>query len=109
MTKTSKMAIVVMACVIGMAGAARAVQGMISQKGKTFTPGDITQPVGSSVRIDNDDGIPHNLVVTAPDGTKQNHGLQMPGNHVDVSLPRAGEYMVNCGIHPKMKLTISAK
>lgn len=95
--------------VCAAAGLAQAVQTSVSQKGKTFTPDDLALAVGETVRIENDDAIPHNVQFTAPDGQKQNLGLQMPGERADVVLAKAGDYMIYCGIHPKMKLTAHAR
>ena len=92
-----------------IAGGAWAVQESISQKGKMFTPDELSREVGGLVRINNDDSIPHNIQVTNPDGENKNFGLQMPGNHADVAIEKPGDYMVRCGIHPKMKLVLHAR
>jgi cytochrome c peroxidase len=96
-------------CGVGMIGAAaHAVQNIVSQKGKMFSPEDLTGAAGGIVQIDNDDNIPHNTQVTGPDGESKNFGLQMPGEHVAIAIEKPGDYMVRCGIHPKMKLVIHA-
>jgi plastocyanin len=95
-------------CVFAAAGAAQAVQSMVTQKGKVFSPDELTLAVGDTVHIDNDDNIPHNVLVTAPGGVSKNFGVQNPGDHADIIIDTAGEYTVRCGIHPKMKLVIQA-
>lgn len=94
---------------VGMlAAVAHSAQNIISQKGKVYSPDEITLAVGGTVRIDNDDNIPHNAHVTRPGGEASNLGLQSPGQHVDIILEKPGDYTVRCGIHPKMKLVIRA-
>ncbi len=96
-------------CGLIIAGGAYATASLVSQKGKTFTPEELTQQRGSSIRIDNDDAVPHNIQVTTPDGENRNMGMQKPGEFANVSLDKVGDYMVRCGIHPKMKLVIRAQ
>ena len=45
MTRSMKIRLMLL-CGIGMATAAHAVQSLVSQKGKTFSPDEITQAVG---------------------------------------------------------------
>ena len=33
-------------------------------------------------------------------------GAQEPGETVQIAFPQAGSYLVFCGIHPKMELTV---
>lgn len=91
-----------------LAGAAWAAGPSVSQAGKTFSPGEIAAGLGQSVRIVNDDIVPHNVQITGPDGETRNLGLQMPGDRADVAIDTLGDFMVHCGIHPKMKLVIHA-
>ena len=81
---------------------------MVTQKGKVFSPDELTLAVGDTVHIDNDDNIAHNVLVGAPDGVSKNLGVQNPGDHADIIIDKAGEYTIRCGIHPKMKLVIQA-
>ena len=96
-------------CGLLVAGGAWAVGESVSQKGKIFAPDEMSRTVGETVHIDNDDGVPHNIHVTAPDGDGRNLGLQMPGSHTAISIEKVGDYMVRCGIHPKMKLVVHAR
>lgn len=95
-----------LACIL--AGAAVAAQGVISQKGKAFAPDAVDAAAGSAIQIENDDDVAHNITVTGPDGVSRNMGVQKPGVPVTVSLEKAGDYWVRCGIHPKMKLVVHA-
>jgi plastocyanin len=92
-------------CGMVAAGAAFA-QNVVSQKDKMFDPDEGTLPVGSSLHIDNDDQVTHNIQVRSPDGNNENLGVQKPGESVDLHFGNVGDYLVYCGIHPKMKLTV---
>ena len=81
---------------------------IISRVGKVFSPDEVNWPVGATIRIDNDDTVPHTLRVTALDGQKQDFGLQMPGVATDITLDKLGDYMARRNIHPNMKLLIHA-
>src|SRR5689334_12386437 len=85
-----------------VAGAALATGTAVSQKGKSFSPDDVSEAAGHMLRIDNDDDVTHNITVILPDGTQRNLGVQKPGEAVEVALEKPGEVMVRCGIHPKM-------
>ncbi len=102
-------AVAIALCGLGTAGAAYATGNVVRQKGKIFAPDELTQAVGSMLRIENDDTIPHNVMVTAPNGENRNMGMQKPGDHADIALEKLGEYQVRCGIHPKMKLVIQVR
>ena len=104
--KTLTYAILALLCAAVAAGGARAVQSAVGQKGKNFAPEELSRAKGDLVRIDNDDSIPHNVMVTPPGGDRKNMGLQMPGDHAEIPLDQVGDYMIVCGIHPKMKLVV---
>ncbi len=37
---------------------------IISQIGKIFSPGEVSMPLGATMRVDNDDNVPHSLILT---------------------------------------------
>lgn len=86
---------------------AEAVQ--VTQKDKTFAPDTISASVGTVVHVANDDSVVHNVLITSPDSSVHNTGMQKVGEGLDVVLDKAGDYQFRCGIHPKMKLTITAR
>ena len=97
------------ACIVCFAaGAAFAAEDLVSQKGKTFAPDELSEAAGMTLRITNDDDVSHNIIVTAPGGSPKNLGVQKPGDSVSVPLDQTGDYMIRCGIHPKMKLAVHA-
>lgn len=104
--KPVKHVAIAIVCAAALMGGARAVETMVGQKGKIFTPDEISRAKGETLRIANDDSIPHNVQFVSPSGDKKNLGLQMPGDHADVAVDQIGDYQVVCGIHPKMKLVV---
>ncbi|WP_420403844.1 cupredoxin domain-containing protein [Nisaea sp.] len=77
----------------------------ISQKGRHFTPGEVTVKKGDMVRFVNDDFYGHN-VYSETAGASFDIGLQAPGEERDVVLEKLGIVDVRCRIHPRMRLKI---
>jgi len=102
---TRKHLITTAALLFGAAGMA-AEPVTVSQKGLSFAPAEMTIAKGQSVEFVNDDTTAHNIMVTG-DGVSFNGGLQPAGGHVKYTFTKSGTYAVGCGIHPKMKLTIT--
>ena len=102
---TRKHLITIAALLFGAAGMA-AEPATVSQKGLSFTPAEMTIAKGQSVEFVNYDTTAHNIMVTG-DGVSFNGGLQPAGGHVKYTFTKSGTYAVACGIHPKMKLTIT--
>jgi plastocyanin len=53
----------------------------------------------------NDDTVSHNIISTSK-GNEFNLGSQPPGTSTDVTFKEAGDVLVLCAIHPRMKLTV---
>jgi plastocyanin len=80
---------------------------LVSQKGKRFAPDAVRLHPGEHVTIVNDDGsLVHDAYIDAPDLTFDS-GEMKPGARAVITFPKAGEFVVLCGIHPKMKLVVS--
>jgi cytochrome c peroxidase len=79
---------------------------VVTQKGLAFSPNELTLTKGQSVDFVNDDTTSHNIMIMG-EGVEFNGGLQPPGGHVKYIFTKAGTYTAGCGIHPKMKLTIT--
>ena len=79
---------------------------LVSQKGRQFQPGAISLHPGEHVTIVNDDGdLIHHAYIDAPDLTYDS-GDQEPGGKAVITFPKDGDFLVLCGIHPKMKLAV---
>lgn len=85
-----------------------AADHIISQKGKQFNPGEIMIKAGESVTFKNDDDTSHNVFSTG-ENSKFNLGIQKPGAETKQSFAAAGETIIRCAIHPKMKLKVIVK
>jgi plastocyanin len=96
-----------------LAGAATAglaaMQIAISQKGREFTPGEITISRGEAIQILNDDGdLLHHAYVES-NRFSFDSGDQQPGTRTKITFTEAGDFNVLCAIHPKMKLVVHVK
>lgn len=80
----------------------------VSQKGLAFSPNDLSVEKAQTVEFVNDDNTAHNVIVTG-DGVSFNGGLQAPGAHLKYTFAKPGTYAITCGIHPKMKLSVTVK
>jgi plastocyanin len=78
----------------------------VSQKGLVFTPSELSLAKGQAVEFVNDDATAHNILISG-DGVTFNGGLQPAGGKVKYVFTKSGTYAVGCGIHPKMKLSIT--
>lgn len=95
-------------CLGGMAALAADSIG-VSQKGRAFSPARIEAKNGQTVVFHNDDTVPHNIAVRTPGGKTENGGTQRPGQDYTLILTEAGDYQINCIIHPKMVMAIEVK
>lgn len=78
----------------------------VSQKGRAFQPSALVIRAGETVQIVNDDGdLLHHAYVDSP-GFSFDSGDQEPGGKAEIVFPTGGTFLVMCGIHPKMKLTV---
>jgi len=80
----------------------------VSQQGLQFSVSELAVAKGQTVIFKNDDRTPHNITVSG-EGVNLNSGLQQPGVEFKVPFAKSGTYKVSCGIHPKMKLTITVQ
>jgi plastocyanin len=80
----------------------------VTQKGLQFSVAELSVDKGQVVAFVNDDRTAHNITVTG-EGLNLNGGLQQPGADFKVPFAKPGTYQVSCGIHPKMKMTVTVK
>lgn len=81
----------------------------VSQRDREFNPGQLTIQRGDRVRIVNDDGDLTHHAYIASDLFKFDSGDQAPGRDVNITFSVPGTFNVLCGIHPKMRLTVTVK
>lgn len=90
-------------------GAAQADTIVVTQRGRLFSPTAIEIKVGDTVRLVNDDaGLLHHAFLEAV-SFSFDIGEQNAGQSNEVVFPIAGVFDVFCGIHPKMKLTVTVR
>jgi cytochrome c peroxidase len=77
----------------------------VSQHDKQFTPTHAAIRRGERLWILNNDTRTHNVRVFDPK-LDFDSGAQEPGETVEIAFPKAGSYLVFCGIHPKMEITV---
>jgi plastocyanin len=99
-------------CLITLAVLASGVRAAapvtVTQKGLQFSVEDLSISKGQVVVFVNDDRTAHNITVSG-EGVSLNGGLQQPGAEFKVPFVKPGTYQVTCGIHPKMKLSVTVK
>jgi plastocyanin len=83
-----------------------AAQYSVSQKGRAFTPLDVTLKRGDAVIIINDDADLRHHAYIDSDKFSFDSGDQEPGSKTSIVFPAAGTFEVLCAIHPKMKLSV---
>jgi cytochrome c peroxidase len=98
----------VAAAVVASVAVSAAAPITVSQQGLQFSVGDLAVAKGQMVVFKNDDRTAHNITVNGA-GVNLNSGLQQPGVEFKVPFAKPGTYQVSCGIHPKMKLTVTVQ
>lgn len=95
---------------LAIAGASLAAlpspEHFVSQKERQFQPGALTVHPGEHITIVNDDAdLLHHAYIDASD-LSFDSGDQAPGAKAVITFPKEGDFLVLCGIHPKMKLAV---
>lgn len=86
-----------------------ASQFLVSQKGRQFSPEDLTIKSGDTVTIVNDDGDLRHHAYIDSEKFSFDSGDQEPGSKTRITFPVEGTFDVLCAIHPKMKLVVHVK
>jgi cytochrome c peroxidase len=82
----------------------------VTQAGMKFSVKDLQVSKGQTVVFLYDDTTSHNITVTGDgNGVSVNGGMQPPGEKFEMPFVKPGTYLVSCGIHPKMHMTIVVK
>lgn len=102
-------AIYIGAFAAGAITALAAAQIAISQKGREFSPAEISISRGESIQIMNDDGdLLHHAYIESSRFSFDS-GDQQPGSKTKITFTETGNFNVLCAIHPKMKLVVHVK
>lgn len=96
---------------IAMAGASlvsAATVHLIVQRGRAFAVKSITIAAGDTLHFGNEDSFIHQIFVDSPN-LQFDSPEQLPGQFIDVTFAKPGEYTVLCHIHPLMRLSVTVK
>lgn len=74
-----------------------------------FESWSFTPHPNDTIDIINHSDISHSIYVTYPDGTVENLGVQVPGETVSWTVPAAGNYLLQCWIHPVIRSSLVVK
>jgi plastocyanin len=81
----------------------------VTQKGQRFNPNTLSIQHGQAVAIINDDGeLIHHAYVDSKSFSFDS-GDQEPGTTTNIVFSVPGDFVVLCGIHPKMRLDVTVK
>jgi len=80
----------------------------VSQKDRTYSPGDITINAGDTLKIVNDDIFLHQAYVESDEMDFDSDSME-EGESVSVTFDKAGTFALKCKIHPKMSMDITVK
>lgn len=79
---------------------------VIVQQGIAFKPGTAQVKVGGQILFRNEDPFGHNVYSPSKGGVFD-IGLQAPDSVTAVTFREAGDYIVQCRIHPKMRAVVT--
>jgi cytochrome c peroxidase len=80
----------------------------VTQSEKNFHPTHVALKAGERLWLLNNDTRTHNVRVF-DDALDFDSGAQEPGETVEIAFPEPGSYLLFCGIHPKMELTVDVE
>src|ERR1700744_1440891 len=100
-----KLIAVIPVVLAGLSVGALAANMTITQKGRVFSSENVIIKKGDMLTFVNDDSVPHNILSTSK-GNEFNLGSQPPGASTDVTFKEAGDVLVICAVHPRMKMTV---
>ncbi|WP_017932207.1 cupredoxin domain-containing protein [Robiginitomaculum antarcticum] len=81
---------------------------IISQKNRSYAPGQITINKGDTLKIVNDDIFLHHTYIDSGGMSYDSGGMEQ-GEIRNITFDEAGNYLIKCDIHPKMKLDVTVQ
>jgi plastocyanin len=79
---------------------------VVLQKGQHYHPGDLFVRRGDTlILVNGDENAVHHAFIDAAQFAFD-AGDQEPGKQATLVVREAGDFIIQCGVHPKMKLTL---
>ena len=85
-----------------------ATEYVVDQKNKTFMPGTLHVKVGDTITFKNSDPFSHNAY-TDDEANEFDVGMQATGAETSMKVKHAGEFNIECAIHPNMLIKVKAE
>ena len=82
------------------------VAGIVIQKARQFGFQAVTLRAGGSIVLSNEEATAVHHAYIEADGIRRDFGDQAPGSRTTMVFPQRGDFLVLCGVHPKMKLSV---
>lgn len=101
------MLVSVIFCLYAMPGLSLAETHQITLSAHEFEAWTFTPKPDDKIDITNHSDISHSIYISYPDGTVENLGVQTPGEKVSWTVPAAGEYILQCWIHPVIRASMT--
>lgn len=98
-------ALVGVAVTVAVAAPALTKDLSVVQKDKAFSEAELKIAVGDAITFVNNDEITHN-VYSSTKGMEFDLRTQPPGKSSTIKFEKPGSLLVECAIHPKMKLPV---
>ena len=92
-----------------IAAPARADDDQVLQIKQAFEPATLSVAAGAHLNFVNADDVSHNLQQTGPDGAKTDLGVAKPGDTTVMTFAARGLWLINCNIHPRMKMKVTVQ
>ena len=98
--------LVVVLIVAGVAGGVHAAQQRtVTQRGKVFNVKELKVKAGELVVFKNDDNVTHHIYSSTKEH-EFNLRVMNPGHDRQHTFTKTGALLVQCGLHPTMRLTV---
>lgn len=82
------------------------VAGIVIQKARQFGFQAVTLKAGGSIVLSNEEATAVHHAYIEADGVRRDFGDQAPGTQTTMVFAQRGNFLVLCGVHPKMKLAV---
>lgn len=82
------------------------IAGIVIQKARRFGFQAVSLQAGGSIVLSNEEATAVHHAYIEADGVRRDFGDQAPGSRTTMMFPERGDFIVLCGVHPKMKLAV---